>query len=125
MLDIDLFKHVNDSFGHKAGDNVLAAVAEAIRINSRAEDLVYRYGGEEFCSICPGAGLDVAIKVSERIRESVENLSIAHDGKQIKATISIGISTMNPGHASHEDMLKDADSALYRAKEHGRNRVEH
>lgn len=124
MVDIDHFKQVNDQAGHDAGDAVLATVAETIRSNARTEDLVFRYGGEEFCTICPNADLVVATKVAERIRERVAAIPTEYAGTLISVTISIGIAIMDGIHSSPEEMLHAADTALYRAKQNGRNRVE-
>ena len=124
MVDIDHFKQVNDKAGHDAGDAVLATVAETIRSNARTEDLVFRYGGEEFCAICPNADADIALKVAERIRERVAAVPTEYAGTRIGVTISIGIAIMDGSHSTPEDMLHAADSALYRAKQNGRNRVE-
>lgn len=123
MLDIDHFKRVNDDYGHEAGDEVLARVARLLQAGSRGEDMVFRYGGEEFCILCPATDLDSARMVGERIRKSVETEDFRHGGATIRVTISIGVAIMRPDHAEGEDMIRDADAALLRAKQSGRNRV--
>jgi len=123
MLDIDHFKLVNDKFGHEAGDSVLAALAALLQSSSRNEDLAFRYGGEEFCIICPGANLATARAIAERIRKNTAAELFQHGTQDIPTTVSLGVAVMTQAHASGEALIGDADAALYRAKAAGRNRV--
>lgn len=124
ILDIDHFKQVNDEKGHLAGDAVLRVVAASIHRILRAEDVVARYGGEEFCVVARGVDQNNALIIAERLRRTVEQLKIPCEGETIRVTISCGVATFRPDHAyaDVEGLLADADSALYRAKESGRNR---
>jgi len=123
ILDIDDFKRINDTYGHPSGDRVLSSVAACIRENLRSYDLIGRIGGEEFLVLSPGTGLDDALILAERIRESVKRNEVIEEGKSVSVTISIGLTISQSGDATHEKLLKRADSALYRAKDGGRNRV--
>jgi len=109
MLDIDFFKSINDNYGHDAGDDVLREFAVRVRKSIRGIDLACRYGGEEFVIVMPETDLHVAGMVAERLR--------------IEVTISIGLSTLELKGEPVADVLKRADTALYRAKHDGRNRV--
>ena len=124
MIDIDHFKHINDQNGHKAGDMVLVKLANLLQASTRSGDLIFRYGGEEFCMICPGATLETALAVAERTRQNIAHQHFHLESFDIPVTVSIGVSIMIPTHANEEALVHDADSALYRAKENGRNRVE-
>lgn len=123
MIDIDHFKQINDSHGHKAGDAVLARLASLLQTGARSEDLVFRYGGEEFCIICPGATLQMAGTVAERIRRNVAEQPFCIADITIAVTISVGVAAMLPAHANEGALIQDADAAMYRAKHAGRNRV--
>jgi diguanylate cyclase (GGDEF)-like protein len=124
IIDIDHFKNINDTYGHKAGDAVLVMLAIILRACARSEDLVFRYGGEEFCMICPGATLEMAGLIAERIRQDVEGQSFQFSEMKIAITVSIGVAARTPKHADKEALIHDADSAMYHAKNSGRNRVE-
>lgn len=124
MLDIDHFKQINDQYGHDGGDALLRQLAGVLQRCARSNDLVYRYGGEEFQLICPNTELPAALRIAERVRRSVEKEQFAHEGQPIPATVSIGVATIKPEHADSEALVQDADRALYRAKNGGRNRVE-
>jgi diguanylate cyclase (GGDEF)-like protein len=116
MLDLDHFKRINDRHGHPAGDRVLAGFAALLRRCLRAEDLVGRYGGEEFCAVLPGARKREALGVAERIR--------AQSAKKTGITVSIGVTLCPAGsETSLQSAIARADEALYRAKKSGRNRV--
>ena len=122
MLDLDHFKGVNDQFGHQAGDRVLAEFAAVAGRCLRTEDLVGRYGGEEFCAVLPGAVEGQAIAIAERIRLSVAERALG--GLPRPTTISIGIAVCGPGAPFVLDSaIARADEALYEAKNSGRNRV--
>jgi diguanylate cyclase (GGDEF)-like protein len=123
MIDIDHFKQVNDKYGHKGGDTVLEKLAVLLQAGARSGDLVFRYGGEEFCIICPGATLETARAVAERIRLNVADQPFSVDNAKILVTVSIGVAIMKQTHADEESLIRDADTALYRAKESGRNRI--
>lgn len=127
MCDIDHFKPFNDQAGHLAGDDALLAVAAAMLANVRGGDLLYRYGGEEFLIIMPGAGIDAARATAERVRRAVEALGILNPGMlpPVPLTVSIGVAEARPAEAEQpRDLLARADAALYSAKTSGRNRVE-
>ena len=124
MLDIDHFKNVNDQYGHKAGDEVLAAVAASIKRSLRGGDVAGRYGGEEFVVLVSGASSDQCFKIAERIRQAVAHQSIQVDHVTVPITISLGVVSINPDRALPVDeWINCADQAMYRAKEQGRNRV--
>jgi diguanylate cyclase (GGDEF)-like protein len=125
ILDIDKFKNVNDTYGHLAGDESLAAVAKVIDSSfNRPSDVVARYGGEEFVVILPYVERSVACRMSEQVRSRIEKLTIIADGHEIKLTVSIGQVTLTPidGMLSRE-IIARADRALYQAKFTGRNRI--
>jgi len=124
MIDIDYFKSINDMHGHKAGDAVLIILAILLQTGARTEDLVFRFGGEEFCVICPGVSLETANEIAERIRRNVESQPFQLGKMDIELTVSIGVAMMLPKHTNEEDLIHDADAALYCAKNGGRNRVE-
>lgn len=125
MLDIDFFKHYNDTNGHEMGNEVLRIFAGLLKNTCRCTDWVARYGGEEFVVIMPETDLKESLRISERIRYNVENYAFPHGEKQPsgKLTVSIGIASF-PKHAkSFSDLINSADSALYCAKNQGRNAV--
>jgi two-component system cell cycle response regulator len=125
MADLDHFKHVNDKYGHPAGDAVLRGVSEVLRQSLRASDVSGRYGGEEILVILPQTELDGAMQVANRWRQAVEAATFrAPDGRGVGVTVSIGVAIFDPSHTSAEDLVAAADEALYRAKHQGRNRVE-
>jgi two-component system cell cycle response regulator len=125
MLDIDFFKSINDNYGHDAGDDVLREFAVRIRKSIRGIDLACRYGGEEFVIVMPETDLHVASLVAERLRRSIafESFAVHKGAKRINVTISIGLSVLERKGEPVADLLKRADTALYRAKHDGRNRV--
>ncbi|MDP2693895.1 MAG: diguanylate cyclase [Gallionella sp.] len=122
LLDLDHFKKINDTYGHAAGDMVLQQVADLVVSSVRAGDFVFRYGGEEMLIVLVEVDRDQALHVAEIIRQRLDAEPLrAGDGQTVGVTASIGIATYN-GHPDYETMLKDADGALYEAKEAGRNR---
>jgi two-component system chemotaxis response regulator CheY len=126
ILDIDNFKSYNDTHGHQAGDEVLRTVSAQLLCEARAGDVVYRYGGEEFLCIFPDQSVSGGIRATERMRASIQRLGIAHAATSPGVvTLSAGVASLDREHIQpvHE-VLKAADDALYRAKQHGRNRVE-
>lgn len=125
MMDVDHFKSVNDTYGHSVGDRLLKSVVAAVRSVLREGDILLRYGGEEFLAVLPAASSEDVALIGERIRRSVEDLSISHGQQAIRVTISLGGAALMGENVDKEDSLvKLADQALYRAKETGRNKVE-
>lgn len=126
MADIDHFKHVNDTYGHEAGDDVLRELANRFNANVRPIDIICRPGGEEFLIIMPDTPGDLARAAAERIRLSVasEPFAINENSMTIPVTLSAGISTITGPEDTVSDILRRADTALYQAKQAGRNRVE-
>lgn len=122
MLDIDHFKHINDTYGHSAGDEVLKAVAASIKNQLRNVDMVFRFGGEEFMILLSNTSREAAAMVGERLRFAAQAQDYEAEGKMIELTVSIGCSTLLPGESA-ESLLRRADSALYVAKREGRNRL--
>ncbi len=122
MLDVDHFKRFNDDHGHAAGDEVLRRVADAVRGSIRPTDVLYRYGGEEFCILLADTTTSEAADVCERVRAAVESTAVTHDGAALPTvTVSLGVAATDDGRA---DVLAGAaDAALYDAKRQGRNRV--
>ena len=125
ILDIDKFKNVNDTYGHKVGDEVIILLSKTLQEHSRESDIISRWGGEEFVILLPQTTLEGAKIVAEKLRSRVEALELAISQEVfMKFTISLGVSKVR--HAEHDDAesaINCADKALYRAKESGRNRV--
>ena len=125
MLDLDHFKKFNDAYGHAAGDMALQAVAEVFKANVRAEDVICRYGGEEFTIILPDLSLPMAVERADGIRRGVEAVRVPLDGEVLSEfSVSIGVAVYPVDGEQGEMLLRHADLALYRAKRMGRNRVE-
>lgn len=127
MLDADNFKNLNDTYGHQRGDECLRAIARALDAESRRNyDIAARYGGEEFAIMLPGANTEGALQVAEVIRRAVRDLDLKHSGTAAGiVTISIGVCSCRPQVDDQvETMVRDADTALYLAKQRGRDRVE-
>jgi diguanylate cyclase (GGDEF)-like protein len=122
QIDVDHFKHVNDSYGHAAGDDVLRRVADALSRQLRAAHPVFRTGGEEFIVLVPGARIPDAAVIAERLRTEVAVVASPFAGNEISVTISVGV-TDSMGCANPDAMIRAADAALYDAKTQGRNRV--
>jgi diguanylate cyclase (GGDEF)-like protein len=123
IIDVDHFKHINDTFGHQAGDEVLKMLASLLNDHVRASDVACRYGGEEFLVLFPAVTADVALKRVENWREAFAATGILFGKSDIPATISAGIATFPQHGESGEELIRRADLALYRAKHAGRNRV--
>ncbi len=123
VIDIDFFKKINDTCGHSAGDYILKEIAYLILENFRKTDMVFRYGGEEFVVIMTETALDRAIIPLERLRKSIEEYPFYYDGKNLKITISIGVSEVIEEVADAQKLFENADKALYKAKENGRNKI--
>ena len=125
LFDLDHFKHVNDTFGHPTGDNVLRSVATAAKRVLRSADVVCRYGGEEFAVILPDTTAPQAVRTCERIRAALHGLDItADDGRPVgRITASFGVSASDAGPLDRSAMLAEADAALYLAKDAGRDRI--
>jgi diguanylate cyclase (GGDEF)-like protein len=125
IIDIDKFKNYNDTYGHQQGDTALKTFAEvSSRSLLRPSDFIARWGGEEFVVLLPNVNTDGAAEVAERIRKNIEAAVIpAENGTETKITVSIGINSRNPCPGTPVgDFIKEADRALYKAKESGRNR---
>ncbi len=123
MVDIDHFKRINDNYGHAMGDTVIKFVADTIQAKIRPTDLLARYGGEEFCLVLDDLDLERARVIAERIRLAVMEGDPSSFASSIKVTSSFGLSVWNRSLADKEELINNADKALYRAKESGRNRV--
>jgi diguanylate cyclase (GGDEF)-like protein/PAS domain S-box-containing protein len=127
MIDIDYFKHYNDTNGHLAGDEVLRTISMLIQQGVRHTDIVARYGGEEFSAILMNAGKEAAKEIAERVRTNVAETRLHNESAQPNGdlTVSIGVATFSPPIISTlTDLIREADKALYQAKKAGRNRVE-
>jgi diguanylate cyclase (GGDEF)-like protein len=123
MVDIDHFKNFNDTNGHAAGDEALRTVSSILAASVRPNDLVYRYGGEEFCVLLPGATSAEAAEVAERARDAVEQASIPGMENQPAGCVTISIGVSDSAWGTPDDLVERADAALYEAKRSGRNRV--
>ena len=125
MIDIDYFKHYNDTNGHLAGDQVLKAIAFLIQRGVRQTDIVARYGGEEFSAILINAGREKALEIAERVRRNVADTRLPNEGAQPNKnlTVSIGVATFSPSISTLTDLIREADHALYRAKKAGRHGI--
>ncbi len=121
IFDIDLFKNVNDTYGHEVGDVVLVELAALVQVHTRVTDTFARWGGEEFVEILPNTSLLNAVQVAQTLKEIIENHSFSHN---LKVTCSFGVSEFKQNDTV-KDLMRRADNALYRAKENGRNRVEY
>jgi len=125
MIDIDNFKSFNDTYGHLTGDRILYDIAQILQENLRVNDVVGRYGGEEFALFAPETDLKGALVVAERYRKRIEDFVMVEMEKKLKVTISLGVANYpNPAIGSVDDLIRLADNALYKSKRNGRNRVE-
>ena len=122
MLDIDYFKSINDLYGHIRGDEVLCQVADCLRASLRSQDMITRFGGEEFLLVLPGASLAEAQAIAEDLRQQIQALNVLRDGRNI--TASFGVAQVDQDTGDYYQAIARADEALYQAKANGRNRVE-
>jgi diguanylate cyclase (GGDEF)-like protein len=125
VMDLDNFKSINDRFGHRAGDQVLMRIAHEVRARMRKIDLIFRYGGEEFVLILPGAQQLDARRTAERLRTVVSETRFEIEGvaDPVQVTVSVGVAVYPDDARTRSGIFKHADAALYRAKEQGKNRV--
>jgi len=125
MLDIDNFKHINDTYGHPRGDEVLRFISSVLKQTIRACDVVSRYGGEEFTIVLPETDIRGAVEIAEQVRRGIENHHIDINGNSLKITVSMGATTFNPIRTDDDksSIISAADDALYKAKKSGKNRV--
>jgi two-component system cell cycle response regulator len=125
VVDVDHFKAVNDRYGHPAGDRALKLIADTLRMNTRVFDTLARYGGEEFVILMPGTGEDEAHAAAERLRAAVEGVTFRPSGGPgAQLSVSIGVACSGTHASGADPLLQAADTALYMAKQLGRNRVE-
>ena len=123
LVDVDHFKQVNDRYGHPTGDAVLREVSQRLRGGIRPYDAVGRYGGEEFLVVLPGASAEEAAVVGNRIREGVQGRPVQVERETVSVTVSVGVAAASDGDEEAGSLVARADSALYRSKDEGRNRV--
>lgn len=123
ILDIDKFKHFNDTYGHLAGDEIILNLADMLKQTVREEDILSRFGGEEFMALLPDAGREAAWIAAERIRKAVEEMTTPYEKQALKITISLGIATFDEEHDDTVNIFREADKALYLSKEGGRNKA--
>ena len=125
IMDVDHFKKFNDTYGHQTGDFVLKSVAEVVQEAIRLDDILSRYGGEEFVVIMRATNADEAFIAAERWRRKIEAKVFESEGLELKVAVSIGVSTTSgEDDVTEEELIEKADNYLYRAKENGRNRTE-
>jgi len=123
MIDIDHFKHINDTHGHEAGDDALRAVAAAVAQHARQDDLIARFGGEEFCLLVPGMDEEQAVHYFDELRQRIAALEVDLGHTTLRMTGSIGLCCLRPQRDSLHRLISEADRQLYLAKAGGRNRV--
>ena len=123
VVDIDHFKNLNDTYGHKAGDGVLRSVAASLNQSIRASDFIFRYGGEEFVILLKKCSLEQSKKVAEKVRRQVEENFSLDNGQKLSVTVSLGLTQLKEKD-TEDSVFQRADQALYTAKSNGRNRVE-
>jgi len=123
IWDLDHFKHINDNYGHKAGDKVLQAVGQMLATRLRSADFTARYGGEEFVTLMPETVLKDAMVMTEKFRQLIDTTGFHHSGEKVSVTISCGVAEFHNGDTT-ESVFERVDQALYRAKDNGRNRCE-
>jgi len=123
IMDVDDFKNINDTFGHPIGDMVLKQLAMRIKMTIDEDMLFSRYGGEEFALLIENRRKDLVLELAESIRHGLEAMQIETDQGIIKFTISLGVATNRPEHTCFDDIMRDADRALYASKHAGKNRI--
>ncbi|MGQ9648954.1 MAG: HDOD domain-containing protein [Phycisphaerae bacterium] len=123
MVDIDRFKRINDTYGHRTGDLVLVETANRLRSTVRAGEKLCRFGGEEFLIICPGSSAQASRRLAERLRKTVASSPVKASGNRCNVTVSLGVAERDEEMTSADDLIAAADAALYAAKRAGRNRV--
>jgi diguanylate cyclase (GGDEF)-like protein len=125
LFDIDHFKRVNDAHGHDVGDRVLIAICMAVQAMLRPADTLARYGGEEFVVLLPDTDVVQARYAGERIRKAMQDMPVPAPGLDtpLRVTVSVGVATLSVLNADADALFKAADTAMYQAKEGGRNRV--
>lgn len=123
IFDIDNFKVINDTYGHHVGDLVLKELSKTVKSMLRAETTFSRYGGEEFAILLENSTLEVSYKLAERLRKEIEEMCVMHDDECVKFTISLGVATISKAHRNFEEIMKDADRALYISKFKGKNKT--
>jgi diguanylate cyclase (GGDEF)-like protein len=123
LFDLDHFKRVNDEFGHQVGDRVLSEIAHRIGRIIRGDDVAFRFGGEEFLALLPGASLEQAERVAERLRAAIGEEPVEIDEHRLELTASFGVVQYTPGREGWNNCVKRVDDALYRAKRGGRDRI--
>jgi diguanylate cyclase (GGDEF)-like protein len=121
VIDLDLFKQINDTYGHSTGDQALRIIAEHMQLGLRSTDVLGRYGGDEFFALLVETDLQEALAVAERLSTQVKKTCIAVEGGYLELTTSIGAATMTADTINLDELINAADEALYRAKNAGRN----
>ncbi|NPA40726.1 MAG: sensor domain-containing diguanylate cyclase [Aquificae bacterium] len=124
LFDLDDFKRINDEFGHQAGDTVLIRFAQVLRSSVRGTDIPARYGGEEFVLLLPHTHKEEAITVAERVRQRFSKVRFRFGETPVQLTVSAGVSSCEGGRCTLEELIEQADKAMYEAKRKGKNRVE-
>ena len=123
IIDIDHFKNINDTYGHDMGDKVIKTIAKLMINNTRTVDFIGRIGGEEFAILMPNTDVESAYQIADRLRDNISKEKMALDGKDIYVTVSIGLSYLTHADKSIHTIIKRADTALYEAKQSGRNQI--
>ncbi|QIZ76580.1 sensor domain-containing diguanylate cyclase [Ferrimonas lipolytica] len=123
MLDVDLFKQINDTYGHDCGDRVLHQLAQVCQRALRSIDIVGRYGGEEFVFLLPETSLPDAVALAKRLKGLIAAITVEHNGELVTMTASLGVAALQPHVDTIKELINQADIALYRAKRNGRNLV--
>jgi len=123
IIDLDHFKNINDTRGHLAGDEVLRKLGHLLLSDMRKEDIVGRYGGEEFIVVMPNTQMGSALGIAEKLRKAIENMPVVYENEPIPITASIGLSQFRPEMLDYKEIIKESDDGLYKAKEGGRNCV--
>ncbi len=123
MVDIDFFKKINDQYGHLVGDLAIQYFAQIAKNMIRNEDTVGRLGGEEFLILLPNTAINEALSIAEKLRKTIENSCVEHDDRKIRFTISVGVAILDDQDMTSATLINNADQALYKSKESGRNQV--